>query len=98
MLQKKYNKQRLFDLGRVDATRGAVRALEDAQHTVFDFLFRHLTGDWGEVDEEDAAANDRCVKKGCRLLSSYKTKKGVKLWVITEWDRSATTLLLPEEY
>ena len=58
----------------------------------------HLAGDWGEVDEDDRAENDLSLREGFRLLSAYRTKHGVKFWVITEADRSATTVLLPSEY
>ena len=58
----------------------------------------HITGDWGELDDHDRAENERSLKTGCRLLSAYRLQDGTKIWVITEADRSATTLLLPEEY
>ncbi len=87
-----------FSLGKVLATPGALQALEDSGQAAIEFLRRHLSRDWGEVDPEDAAANDRGLIEGGRLLSAYKTAKGVRLWVITEADRSATTLLLPEDY
>ena len=61
------------------------------------YLFRHLTGDWGDVDEFDKQQNDLAVKDGSRILSAYQTPAG-KLWLITESDRSATTFLLPDEY
>jgi hypothetical protein len=61
-------------------------------------LRRHARGDWGEVGVEDQRANDRAVQDGGRLLSAYSTKTNVKFWIITEADRSATTVLLPEEY
>jgi len=61
------------------------------------YLFRHLTGDWGDVDEFDKQQNDLAVKGGSRILSAYQTPAG-KLWLITESDRSATTFLLPDEY
>jgi hypothetical protein len=61
-------------------------------------LERHLAGDWGEVDEEDRAENDLSLREGFRLLSAYRTRHGVKFWVITEADRSLTTVLLPSEY
>jgi hypothetical protein len=61
-------------------------------------LRRHARGDWGELDDEDRAANDVALKHGARLLSAYRTKAGTKFWIITEADRSATTVLLPEEY
>ena len=60
-------------------------------------LERHQKGDWGSLDKEDKKANDEALKHGGRLLSAYKVG-GIKVWVITEWDRSVTTLLLPEEY
>ena len=87
-----------FDLGRLLATPGALSALEDASQAPAEFLARHRAGDWGDVDAADAAENDLSVAEGFRILSAYKTCKGVKLWVITEADRSATTILLPDEY
>ena len=62
------------------------------------FIARHAVGDWGDVDQEDWQANEVALAEGTRLLSSYRTKEGETLWVITEADRSASTLLLPEEY
>lgn len=59
---------------------------------------RHVGGDWGELPSEDARANDAALKDGGRLLSSYPLGQGVKVWIITEWDRSATTLLMPDDY
>lgn len=62
-------------------------------------LRRHARGDWGdELDREDMAANDLALKDGGRLVSAYRIEAGVKFWIITEADRSATTVLLPEEY
>ena len=61
-------------------------------------LRRHARGDWGEVDAEDWKSNDRSLQEGTRLLSAYRTRSGIKLWIITEADRSVTTVLLPEEY
>ena len=61
-------------------------------------LGRHFRGDWGDLDEEDRKSNDRAVKTGERILSAYKDKNGVKIWIITEADRSATTVLFPSEY
>lgn len=87
-----------FNLGQVVATPGAIEAMEEAGNTPLDFLMRHVNGDWGDVDAEDSQANDVALKLGERLLSSYKTDKGVKLWVITEADRSSTCILLPSEY
>lgn len=87
-----------FALGAIVATPGALRALEDARQTPLDLLARHITGDWGTVEAEDWKANDRALSQGGRLLSAYTLISGVKLWVITESDRSATTFLLPSEY
>lgn len=85
-----------FNVGRVDVTPGA----DDQVHEddLFDFFVRHTAGDWGEVDDEDRQANDEALVNGRRLLSAYTDRYGVRLWIITEADRSATTLLLPEEY
>ena len=87
-----------FPLGRILATPGALRALERANQSVADFLGRHAARDWGELDREDVTENEYSLAHGFRLLSSYTTAAGEKLWIITEADRSATTLLLPEEY
>lgn len=87
-----------FALGQVVATPGAIGALEEAEESPLAFLSRHAKGDWGLVDEQDAASNDEAVIHGERILSAYKTALGVKLWIITEADRSATTILLPSEY
>jgi hypothetical protein len=87
-----------FPLGEVVATRGALAALEAAGQSPIEFLVRHLRGDWGEVCPEDWQANDEAVEAGDRLLSAYRTSLGERLWIITEWDRSVTTLLLPDEY
>lgn len=61
-------------------------------------LNRYITGDWGDVPESDARANDQSVKNGDRILGSYKSADGIKFWIITEADRSYTTILLPEDY
>jgi hypothetical protein len=63
-----------------------------------EFIYRHVQGDWGAVSEDDKRENDRAVQHGDRILSAYTTSTGERLWVITKADRSATTLLLPEEY
>jgi hypothetical protein len=85
-------------LGRVVATPGALGALELAAENPGSFLKRHVTGDWGELDEEDRRENELSVAHGFRLLSSYALSSGTKLWIITEADRSSTTILLPSEY
>jgi hypothetical protein len=73
-------------------------ALEKAGQQAQEFLDRHAKGDWGEVDYHGAKENEMSLQTGLRLLSSYTTVTGDRLWIITEADRSATTLLLPEEY
>lgn len=88
----------LFSLGQIVATPGALEALEQAGQTPMEFLVRHVRGDWGDICEEDAEANEQSLKDGSRILSSYRTKLGEKLWVITEADRSSSCLLKPNEY
>jgi hypothetical protein len=87
-----------FPLGQIVATPGALQALTEAGDFPASFLQRHVVGDWGELDEEDRQENERSVSAGCRLLSAYATSTGIRIWVITEADRSATCILLPEEY
>ena len=89
----------LFSLGQIVATPGALSALGEDRTSAEDLLKRHVTGDWGELSEEDRHENELSVQQGFRILSAYRLPRtGVKLWVITEADRSATTLLLPDEY
>jgi hypothetical protein len=87
-----------FTLGRVVATPGALRALEQTNQNAFESLERHQAGDWGELCEEDQKENEFSVRNGFRILSAYQTRNNVKLWVITEADRSSTCLILPQEY
>jgi hypothetical protein len=87
-----------FPLGRLAITPGAIDALAEANQLPIDFLSRHSKGDWGDVNEEDWQENDFSMKNGFRILSAYKTSKGERLWVITEADRSVTTILRPEDY
>ena len=87
-----------FEPGQVVATPGALAALEEAGADALALLFRHLGGDWGEVPKEDATENERSLKHGFRVLSSYPLRTGARLWIITEADRSSTCLLLPSEY
>ena len=87
-----------FSLGQIVATPGALAAFEEAGQLPMAFLRRHVLGDWGMVCSADAAANDDAVRQGERILSAYMLGTGTKIWIITEADRSATTLLLPEEY
>lgn len=82
-----------FNLGRVVATLG-IQDLEIEQNELLSFLYRHQIGDWnGEQKQE----NERALKENRRILSEYKYKDQ-KIWIITEWNRSVTTILLPEEY
>ena len=87
-----------FSLGQVVAIPGALSALLSANQTPFEFLARHVVGEWGKLDPHDVQANEDALQHGGRLLSRYQTTQGVVIWIITEWDRSATTLLLPAEY
>jgi hypothetical protein len=87
-----------FALGQVVATPGALAALSQANQTPLAFLQRHQAGDWGEVSPTDKQENDFSVEQGFRILSAYPLNTGVKLWLLTEADRSYTTLLLPHEY
>jgi hypothetical protein len=87
--------KRLFLLGNLYATPGALEVLSEAGQGAAEFLSRHQRGDLGE---EDKAENEFSVDKRLRIFSAYHTHEGVKLWVITEADRSATTILLPSEY
>lgn len=85
-----------FPLGQTVVTRTALSVL-----SAFDIagaLYRHQRGDWGEVGREDWQANERALKNGERLLSVYRTAEGTKFYIISEWDRSLTTILLPEDY
>jgi phosphoribosylformylglycinamidine (FGAM) synthase-like enzyme len=100
--------KQLFNLGQVVHTPGVRKALgndPEADQSMADVLTRHVSGDWGDMDAEDKAANDESVKDKGRIVSAYKLtpiqspeRDAVKVWVITEWDRSVTTILLPEEY
>ena len=85
-----------FSLGQVVATANAARTL--TQSDMLTALSRHANGDWGLVDNDDWVANERALVEGTRLLSVYESEQGVRFWIITEADRSATTVLLPEVY
>ncbi len=89
-------KEPLFELGQVVSTPGALEAL--TREDIGKALARHHRGDWGEVDRHDWQENETSLREGFRLLSSYKSESGEKFWIITEADRSATTVLLPAEY
>ena len=85
-----------FPLGRLLATPGVLAAIPNDE--MLAALSRHVRGDWGDVGEHDRNENELSLKDGFRLLSVYHTLARVKFWIITEADRSATTVLLPEEY
>lgn len=87
-----------FSMGRIVGTPGAMAALEAAGRDPMYLLRRHECGDWGDVCAEDAQSNDESVGAGLRLLSAYTLPDGVKVWIITEADRSSTCILLPDEY
>lgn len=87
-----------FPFGQVVATPGAVAAFAQSGEHPFLYLQRHAHGDWGELDEQDKAENEFSLTNGLRLLSAYNLGDGTRIWIITEADRSATTILLPEEY
>ena len=84
-------------LGKLLATSGALSVLEKNRVHLFDLVKRHQAGDWGDLSPDDWTANDQAVQHGGRILSAYLTVGG-RFWIITEADRSATTVLLPEEY
>ncbi len=84
-------------LGRVVATPGALKALAEAGEYPFRYIARHATDDWGELCAHDHRQNEIALREGYRVFSSYETSEG-RVWVITEADRSVTTILLPEEY
>jgi hypothetical protein len=88
----------LFPSGRMVATPRALALLEQTNKSPVEFLSRHLRGDWGDLDPEDKTENELSLKHGLRLMSSYQVTETEKLWIITEADRSVTTLLLPAEY
>jgi hypothetical protein len=88
----------VFPLGQIVATPGALQALSEAEIVPARLLQRHQFGDWGTVSPDDARENELSAREGFRIISSYTLPTGTRIWVITEGDRSATTLLLPEEY
>ncbi len=85
-----------FPLGQLVATSHAASRLSPDEVALA--IGRHASGDWGEVCEEDLASNEVALVQGLRLLSVYTTSSGIKFWITTEWDRSITTVLLPEDY
>ena len=90
------NEKQTFNLGRMLITPNAMRNLDPGD--VLICLTRHASRDWGEVSATDAAENDLSLREGFRLLSAYRDRHGIKIWIITEADRSATIILLPVDY
>lgn len=97
-MKREYRPHPLFPMGQVVATPGALAALEAAGQAPHEFLVRHVCGEWGDLVEEDIRENERALEQGLRLFSAYNTNDGTRIWVITEWDRSVTTILTPMEY
>jgi hypothetical protein len=96
MRQKEVSMSAKFSPGQIVATPGALQEL--TQQDITQAMRRHLTGDWGELDEHDKRENELSLQKGFRLLSAYTSSGGTRFWIITEADRSVTTVLLPSEY
>ena len=88
----------MFHLGDVVATPAALNALQSCNVSPAQLLQLHVSGNWGSVDPEDTLTNDAAVSNGERILSSYRIGEYTRVWIITEWDRSVTTVLLPSEY
>jgi hypothetical protein len=88
----------LFKLGDIAATPAAIDLLRSLALNPLFYLSKHAFGDWGQIDDHDREANREALKNGSRLLSSYQLNRNDRLWIITEADRSSTTLLLPQEY
>ena len=85
-INKENEPKPLFGLGKIVGPPGAVDAFEEAEQNPVELLVRHVTGDWGDLDDEDQKENELSVKEGFRILSAYNLDTGVKVWVITEWD------------
>lgn len=97
-IETKTQNKVLLPLGQMFLTVGAREALVESNQQPLEFLERHQQGDWGIVGKEDAKENELSVREGFRILSAYRTAQNVKIWVISEADRSSTTILLPSEY
>ncbi|MBN9421850.1 MAG: hypothetical protein BGO63_10395 [Candidatus Accumulibacter sp. 66-26] len=91
--------QARFPSGQILMTVGIDELVRRGRINPTPYLLRHLAGDWGDLSDHDRQLNDAALKSGAdRLFSSYQITPDLKLWIITEWDRSVTTLLLPSEY
>ena len=94
-----FTSQARFSPGQVVMTAGVDELVRQGRLNPTPYLRRHLHGEWGDLDDSDRRQNDAALKSGeDRLFSSYQVTRDLKLWIITEWDRSVTTLLLPSEY
>lgn len=89
-------KSRNLPIGEILITANADKQL--SRSVMLIAIARHCSGDWGDVSEADWQANDEALEVGNRIHSAYRTADGVKFWIITEWDRSITTILLPDDY
>jgi hypothetical protein len=85
-----------FSLGKTAITPAALEALPPDE--VLAAIRRHASGDWGDLEADDRQVNEDALKEGARLFSAYTSQQGTRFYVITEWDRSVTTVLLPEDY
>ena len=85
-----------FPLGRLVATPNALQAIPNDEMLVA--LRQHAIGDWGQMTVHDWEANEQALTEGSRLFSVYRTRTGLKFWIITEADRASTTVLLPQDY
>ena len=87
-----------FTLGDIVVTTPLHDHCKTNNFSLLPYLIRHAQGDWGDLCQEDKESNEYALKNGERLLSAYKLRDGEKIWIITEWDRSVTTILFPSDY
>ena len=88
----------LFPLGQVISTPAALKTMRATNVEPLSLLCRHIAGDWGNLDQHDKQLNDLAVKDGSRIFSAYHIGPKLRIWLITEADRSSTTVLLPDDY
>ena len=89
------------ELGHVVCAQGVNSLMNEYEHFrmfVNESVLRHQLADWGDVDEADKQANERALVEGTRLFSAYTARGMPKIWIVTEWDRSSTCVLFPNEY